>query len=277
MDSTLTYADLDWDTLWRNARIQKSWSNKGAEEWDKRAPSFSARNQSSPFVSLVLSRLPLTPAMTVLDVGSGPGTLALPIAGQVEAVTAIDYSSGMLTALQDNANQAEITNIRCVHGSWEDDWSALGIEPHEIAIASRSMSVADLRGALRQLDRYATRTICIVDRISPTPFDPGAFQAIDRPFNPGPDYIYTLNMLYSMGIHPHIDILQLENTCRFASLDDAFRSYSWMFQDLSPLEESRLRLYLEDNSRNCDDGQICLERKISPQWAFIRWDKAHQQ
>ena len=271
MDNTLTYADLDWDILWKNSRNQKSWSSKGPEEWDKRASSFSSRNQPSPFVFLVMSRLPLNNDQTVLDIGAGPGTLSLPIASKVRSVTAIDYSAGMLAALRDNAMQAGIDNIRAVQVSWEDDWSLLGIEKHDIAIASRSLAVEDLKGALCKLNQYASDYVFIVDRISPTPFDPEAFQAIGRSFSPGPDYIYTLNMLYSMGIHPHVDILRFENTAIFNDLDEAFCSYSWMFKDLTQGEESLLRGYLADRATACLDGHICIERTNPPQWACIWW------
>lgn len=273
---TLTYSDLDWDLLWRNARGQKSWNSKGAEEWDKRAASFSSRNQSSAFVSLVLDRLPLDSSLTVLDIGAGPGTLALPIAARVKSVTALDFSSGMLAALGEQAARAGIDNIRCVHASWEDDWSHLGIDCHDIALASRSLGVADLKGALGQLNRYASRYVFIVDRISPTPFDPEAFAAVGRPFNPGPDYIYILNFLYSMGIHPHVDILRLEDTSRYADIDTAFSSYAWMFKDLSTEEESRLRRYLKWKSRTCDNGRISIQRQTPPQWALIWWEKSPQ-
>lgn len=273
MDNTLTYADLDWDILWQNSRGKKSWSSKGPAEWDKRASSFSSRNQSSPFVSLVLSRLPLNNDQTVLDIGAGPGTLSLPIARKVRSVTAVDYSAGMLAVLRDNAVRAGIDNIRTVQVSWEDDWSRLGIEQHDIAIASRSLAIADLKGALCKLNRYASDYVFIVDRISPTPFDPEAFQAIGRPFSPGPDYIYTLNMLYSMGIHPQVDILRLENTVNFNDLDEAFGSYSWMFKDLTEEEEALLRRYLADRATNRRDGQICIKRTNPPQWACIWWQK----
>ena len=274
MDNTLTYADLDWDILWRNARKQKSWSSKGPEEWDKKAPSFSYRNQSTPFASLVLARLPLKQDTTVLDVGSGPGTLALPIAEKVRSVTAIDYSSVMLATLREKAALTAIDNIHTLQASWEDDWEHLGVGQHDIAIASRSLAVADLRDALCKLDRHATSSVFIVDRISPTPFDPEAFKAVDRPFNAGPDYIYTLNILYSLGIHPHVDILSLEKDSRFNDLEEAFRSYSWMFKDLSDREEILLRGYLANKSRSCGNGQISIERTQAPQWACIWWQKA---
>lgn len=272
-DPSPTFSDLDWDQLWRNARSRKSWGSSSAADWDKKAVSFASRNQSSPFVALVLSRLPLTPSTTVLDVGCGSGTLALPIARQVSSVTAVDFSAGMLSALTEMANQSDITNIRAIQASWEDDWPAFGIGRHDIAIASRSLAVADLRAALQRLDDYASASVFIVDRIAPTPFDPEAFAAVGRPFEGGPDYIYVLNTLYSMGIHANVDIISLDRETEFADLHDAMDSYRWMIRNMSPEEESALRLHLAQKSRPGEDGRIIVERGFRPQWACIWWDK----
>jgi SAM-dependent methyltransferase len=239
----------------------------------KKAVSFAARNQSSPFASLVLAHIPLAPTATVLDVGCGSGTLALPIARQVSAVTAIDFSAGMLTALRQMAAAADITNITTIQAGWEDDWASLAIQRHDIAIASRSLAVADLRSALQRLDDYAAELVIIVDRIAPTPFDPEAFAAVGRPFECGPDYIYVLNTLYSMGIHANVDIIGLDRETAFADLDEAMDSYRWMIRDMSPAEESALRLHLAQKSRPGDDGRIVVDRGFRPQWACIWWDK----
>jgi SAM-dependent methyltransferase len=273
-DRLATFSDLDWDQLWRNARSRKSWGSSSAADWDRKAASFASRNQSSPFVPLVLSHIPLTPSTTVLDVGCGSGTLALPIARQVRSVTAVDFSAGMLSALTEMATQADITNIRTIQASWEDDWSALGIGRHDIAIASRSLAVADLRAALQRLDDHASASVFIVDRIAPTPFDPAAFAAVGRPFEGGPDYIYVLNSLYSMGIHPDVAIVSLDREAEFADLDDAMDSYRWMIKNMSPEEESALRRYLARNSRPGEGGRIVVERGFTPRWACIRWDKS---
>ena len=271
-----TFADLDWDELWRNARASKTWTSSGVKDWDEKAPSFSSRNQSSPFVSQVLDLIPLTASATVLDIGCGPGTLAMPIASRVRSVTAVDYSAGMLSTLASLASPAGIRNIRTVQASWEDDWQAHGIGQHDITLASRSLAVADLRGALQRLDRYASSFAFIVDRISPTPFDPEAFAAVGRSFDGGPDYIYVLNTLYDMGIHANVRIISLERETRFADLDDAMRSYGWMIKNMSAGEEASLRRYLETKCRPADDGRIVVERGFTPRWACIWWSKADQ-
>ena len=267
------YSDINWQELWQSARQQKSWRSKSAADWDKKAPGFARRNQRSPFVDLVINRLPLSEATTVLDVGCGPGTLALPLANRVRSVTALDYSGGMLDLLAEECRSLEIGNIRRVQGSWEDDWQQLGIGRHDLVIASRSMGVDDLNAALHKLDQMAARHVFIIDRIAPTPFDPAAFAAIGRDFESGPDYIYTVNALYSMGIVAHVDILALEPELHFSDLEQALDSYRWMIKEMSAKEEALLTTYLESRITYHDDQSITLRREQPPRWAMIWWTK----
>ena len=273
MHPKITYTDIDWHQLWHNAREQKSWTAKGPADWDKKAPSFAKRNSDSPFIDLVMQRLPLTPETTVLDAGSGPGTLSLPLARKVQSVTALDYSRGMLDVLEEQAQQQGSSNIRTVHGSWEDDWEELAVERHDICIASRSLAVANLGAALAKLNSYARSHVFVVDRISPTPFDHGAFKAVNRPFRSGPDYIYTINTLYSMGIHASVDIISLKQESRFADIQAAMDSYCWMFKDLTAEEEQNLQNYIQTNSRPAQDGSLLVKRANPPRWAGNFWDK----
>lgn len=63
----------------------------------------------------IVQRLDLQPGMQVLDVGCGPGRLAIPIAAQVGPqgqVVAIDVQPGMLRRAQEKAREANINNIR---------------------------------------------------------------------------------------------------------------------------------------------------------------------
>lgn len=276
MHPELTYDDLNWHKLWQNARAKKSWTVKGPADWDKKAASFAKRNSDSPFVDLVLDRIPLDSETTVLDGGSGPGTLALPLSSKVKSVTAIDYSLGMLQVLNSRAREQNANNIHTILGSWEDDWDAMLIKKHDICIACRSLSVDNLQKALAKLNDYAKRSVFVVDRISPTPFDTGAFTAIDRPFRSGPDYIYTINTLYSMDIHPCVDIISLQKTVSFSSMDEALESYRWMFKDLTRKEERKLKEYIQNNSTTDKKGKLIVKRPYPSRWALISWNKNNQ-
>lgn len=273
MHPKITYDDLDWHELWQNARAKKSWTPKGPADWDKKAVSFAKRNSTSPFVDLVLQHIPLDSKTTILDGGSGPGTLSLPLADLAKSVTALDYSKGMLEVLRDRAQKQGKANIHTVLGSWEDDWDALKIKKHDICIACRSLSVNNLKEALSKLNKYAKRAVFVVDRINPTPFDNGAFEAINRPFRSGPDYIYTINTLYSMDIRPNVNVISLGLETQFNDMEAALESYRWMFKDLTGEEEQILTEYITSNSRTTKSGELILKRSNPQRWAVIWWEK----
>jgi SAM-dependent methyltransferase len=264
------YDDIDWQLLWQQSRAAKSWKSKDAKDWDKKAEAFAGRTRESAYVDLFLSHIELDPEFTVLDVGCGPGTLALPIATQVRRVTAIDYSQGMLDLLNREAADKGIDNVSTVHCGWEDEWSDFGVEPHDLVIASRSMNISDLSGALQKLGRYAT-TIHVAERIAPSPFDPNAFAALGREFSSGPDYIYTVNMLYQLGIHPRISKIELARDQQFASLEAAVEGYAWMFKDLHSEERQLLEKYVKNRIVKQDDDHLIVRRDHVQRWALLSW------
>jgi hypothetical protein len=271
--SPKTYADIDWTLLRENALKKKGWHNKGAKDWDGKARSFAGRNKSSAYIDLFLSHLPLQADMTVLDIGSGPGTLAIPIARLVKSVTAIDFSRTMLDTLIELGAAEQLGNIDTVHCAWEDDWQARGVPPHDIAIASRAMGVRDLEAALKKIDAFALQYVFLSDRIGATPFEVGAFKALGRPFAPGPDYIYTLNILYTMGIYANVTVLTLEQDVTYSSMDEAIKSYSWMFHDITPREIAALERYISGQIVGSIADRLTVRRATPPQWALIWWRK----
>jgi ubiquinone/menaquinone biosynthesis C-methylase UbiE len=74
----------------------------------------------NPFVktnraAVIIERLDLQPGMAVLDIGCGPGRLAIPMAKQVGPqgyVLAMDIQAGMLQRAEEKARAANLTNIR---------------------------------------------------------------------------------------------------------------------------------------------------------------------
>lgn len=265
--------DINFQKLWQQARKKRAWSSKGPKDWDKKASSFASRNARAPYIDLILSKLPITPDCTVLDIGSGPGTLAVPIAKKASSVMAIDYSPNMLKTLGERAKNDGITNISTIQCAWEDDWQTKGVIPHDIAIASRSLNVEDLSTALLKINNYSKKYVFLADRITPTPFEPGAFSAIGRKFESGPDYIYTINILYQLGIHPHVDIIELDRKMSFPDFSSVLDSYRWMLKDITLEEDELLEQYLQKNSTTNNDGSISIERQHPPRWALIWWEK----
>ncbi|MBM9519340.1 methyltransferase domain-containing protein [Desulforhopalus vacuolatus] len=268
-----TAADIDWTELRRRAMAAKSRRAKSAADWDSRADSFASRVKDNSYVDLVIDNLPLTPQTTLLDIGSGPGTLALPIARCAAAVTALDFSGRMLELLEEKAAEQGIRNITTKKLDWQDDWQAAGILPHHITLASRSTAVTDLPAALNRLNAFATEAVFLSDSVSPTPFEPGAYEAVGIEFRPGPDYIYTLNILHSMGIAPDVKILEFDRVKHYVNLEEALTSFLWMFNTLDAEQTTRLSEYVRSISVIEPDGSLTLTRRTPPRWALISWQK----
>lgn len=269
--SALHLRDIDWNRLWQEAQKEKSWVSRGETDWDGRAAEFARRTERSPYVDGFLELLEPDPSWSVLDVGCGPGTLALPLADRCRQVSCLDFSAQMLAILEERAHSRGQTNISVHKLSWTDDWRRNGIEPHDVVIASRSLAVTDLRAALLRLNEFARLRAAITDRVGTGPFDPYAFAAIGRPLKVGPDYIYTVNLLYQLGFFASVAFIRIEETPRYADLDEAVARYQWMFRDLSPQEGDALRRYLSSISAAADDGSLILRSRHVPTWAYISW------
>lgn len=263
--------NIDWNILWKQAKSEKSWKSKGVADWDRKAESFSKRNAQSEYNNKFIRLLKPQKSWTLLDIGSGPGTLAIPLAKQVSHVTALDFSPKMLAILKQRASELGLKNISPRILSWEDDWNKKGITMHDVAIASRSLAVQDLRTALDKLNAFAFKAVYITDKVGHGPFDPAAFEAIGRELITGPDYIYTINLLYQMGIQAKVDFIHLNGQSTYPSLEDAVENNMWMFQNLTVDEKKRLKKYIQSITTTSHDGAVTVTRKHVPTWAFISW------
>ncbi len=268
-----TINDIDWTTLRARAAAQKTRKKKRAQDWDKRAQGFARRVQETTYTALIMKRLPLTKETTVLDIGSGPGTLSLPIAERAAQVTALDFSEEMLKILRIQAEEKKLDNIKTLPLAWEDDWQQAGVTPHDIAIASRSLAVDDLETALCKLNTFARKQVVIIDKIGAGPMEPEAFAAVGIDLKPGPDYIYTLNILYKMGIVANMEVIEFDQQKNYPSMDDAVAGFLWMFDELTAEQTERLRRYISSISHREEDGSITVVRSSPPQWAIISWTK----
>ena len=264
--------DLDWNRLWKQAKSEKSWKSKGVADWDRKAESFAKRNARSEYNDKFVALIQPDKSWTILDIGCGPGTLAIPLAERVAHVSALDFSPEMLKILEQRARERNLDNISTHPLSWDDDWQEAGLPVHDVAIASRSLAVNDLGSALKKLNDFASKKVYITDRVGDGPFDPDAFKAVGRKMNSGPDYIYTFNLLYQMGIRASVDFIQLDSRGVYPSLDDAIRNNTWMFHDLSEEEKKRLKKYIQSITTTAHDGTVTLHRKHIPTWAFMSWE-----
>lgn len=266
---------LDWNRLWKEAMARKEEAadtRARSEYWNRRAPSFAARTHETSYTKTFLEVMAPEPHWSVLDVGCGSGTLALPLAGQVQSVTAMDFSEAMLEQLAVRREEQGLSNIRTLHGGWEDDWEALGVGVHDVAIASRSLIVNDLEAALRKLDQAARVGVFLTAPAGHGPSDRRALEAVGRPSRKGPDYIYVYNLLHQMGILANITLIKAEDGRPFASPEEALDFYRTLIDCLTTEEDQRLQEYLH-RELVPRAGRWYLPHRDAIRWALIWWRK----
>jgi 2-polyprenyl-3-methyl-5-hydroxy-6-metoxy-1,4-benzoquinol methylase len=266
-------SEIDWNEVIKFKKEAKSGPvNKGAEFWDRRAPSFAGHAGKTLYSDSFIEMMNPDPSWTVLDMGCGGGTLAIPLAFRVKHITAVDFSEKMIEILTGEASRRGIKNISAIHASWTDNWAEKGIKKYDVAIASRSLAVDDVKAAIIKLDRAARRRVIISTIVGDGPFDRQMFQAVGREPRESIDYIYFYNLLYQMGIHASLDFIHVDDNKTWESHAEACESMRWMFPEMTRGEDELLRRYMSAHLVK-KDGRFHLDYKKSSKWAVIRWDR----
>ena len=87
---------IDFATLYAEQKIASSFKPKTKEEWDAKAKELDGRIHQSIYNEQFLAEVDVSGALSLLDVGCGPGNLALRFAKKLDKVYAMDYSGEML-------------------------------------------------------------------------------------------------------------------------------------------------------------------------------------
>ena len=263
---------IDWNEAWRSLRANRRSPKRDAGFWDGRASSFAEGAVETEYANDFLSLMQPQPEWTVFDMGCGSGTLAIPLARTVSAVTAADFSAGMLDVVRSRCIAEDIKNLTTIRASWEDDWTALGIGRHDIALASRSMVAADLRASILKLSGVARKRVYLVTIVGDGPYDRRLFDAIGRPLPRTPDYIYNYNLLYQMGIFANVAFIKEMRRRTYDNIDHAAEAMRWMVGELTPEEKERFSAYLANGRAGKGSGPQRFVHAMEILWAVIWWD-----
>jgi SAM-dependent methyltransferase len=239
--------------------------------WDGRAREFSSYSASTGYPDAFIKIMRPRKTWTVLDMACGGGTIAIPLAKRVRKITAVDFSRNMLDILENRCREKGILNVETIHGRWEDDWSSLGIGPHDIAIASRSLLSDDVRGCIEKLRRIAQKAVYLSTVVGSGPFDQRLFEVTGRKFETGYDYIYYYNLLYEMGLRVNLVFIPENHRNEWGTLREALDGQRWMFRGgWTEEEEQRVQVYLKQNLvRTRGRWRLPYQRQCV--WAVMWW------
>ncbi|VUT23528.1 MAG: hypothetical protein MASP_00039 [Candidatus Methanolliviera sp. GoM_asphalt] len=264
---------IDWNEMWKEAMKKVSGKHEKVKQWDDLAKRMDEWMKRDDYSEKVMQRIKLNQSWTVLDIGCGTGSLAIPMAKKVKHVTALDVSKEMLRFLRENAMKEDLSNITCLNRSWQDVGIDKDIDEHDLVIASRSLGVTlDLKEELTKMNRIAKRYAYVTWKASERKFDSGVYKTLGREYHEYPGYIYIYNILYQMGIHANVELIECKSRICYRDLEDTIDDWRWKISDLSDEEEKILKDYLVENLVETDEGTLEAPNERS-RWALIWWEK----
>ena len=256
---------IDFAAMYRKHKESTDFKGKTSVDWDEKSADMAQSTINSPYVNDFISRMNLTGDEVVLDIGCGPGALAIPLAKRVKEVIAIDFSAQMLEELHSYAAREGVTNIKTYHISWEDDWSHL--PPIDIVVASRSLEVPDIDTALSKMSAHARRACYLTYKVGGSFVDMNILEYIGKKVKTKPDYWYIPLILYAQGYLPRIDYIETgRGSVRAGNEDEFVQSLIWSLHELSDEQEAKAREYYRD---------VIIAQNRPPRsvnWAFIGWE-----
>lgn len=270
---------VDWRALWAAERKHQD----GVEDvafWDRRAQGFSASCQRSSYAHEYLERAGIRPGETVIDMGCGSGTLALPLAAEGHLVTACDLSSGMLDRLRQQAQEAGIAErIDARQLSWLADWDDLPVA--DVFVASRSLYSLDLHDTILKMERHARRRVCITVATLQAPgHDRTMLHALGRPCSEKAEFVYIVNLLMQMGRLPELSYISHVKPVFGADPAELRAEFEREDGPFSAEESEKLDAFIAENFVPVagEDGVPTVQRRYDRhvRWAFIAWNVGEQ-
>lgn len=318
---------LDFAQEWRNLDKIRRKPDEVAH-WDKRAETYTFKDAPGSYVRAFIEKMNLSEPVRILDMGCGTGSLAVPLAQAGHQVIAADFSEGMLNRLRENAACAGVlldasvsqaladkkpavvssnraSGVIPLSMSWEDNWSAFGLNAGcvDVALASRSVITHDLEDSLRKLSAVASSKVCVTAATGYSPrVDVRAAKAMGLRLARHNDAAFVFGIAGDLGYEPNVSYIHSARNKTYASREAAFDSLmetmryvddrydqvdkqlaaqrlnAWLDQHLVPAKKDDCSS-VQDNSpcsvasdASGTSGLLQIDEPRIVPWAFISWD-----
>ncbi len=272
---------IDWAEKWRADEMHSTLTEEDLHFISDRARRFTSAARPSGYAREFLDRADIKPGESVLDMGCGGGTLALPLAIGGHHVVACDYSPAMLKRLEQFAALAGVAeNVEVKNVSWTDSWDGLPVA--DVFIASRTLRTRDLAQTIGNIEAHTLRRcfVSVPTYLSPH-HDLKMLRAIGRSDAvPGED-VYLINLLMQLGRMPELSYIRRPFPSLGESIDEARDVYEREDGPFTPEESEKLDAFIAENYKLAMDssGGSILHRSYQRDvvWAFISWDVPPKQ
>lgn len=252
----MNYKKINWSKVWRDLLLtqQKMDKTENNELWDRsdNAKRFWKRAKENPEnANKTIDGLNLTANSKVLDIGSGPGRLTIPIALKVTKVTAVEPSESMLQLLQDNLNNQSIKNVTCVNKLWEEIDVDLDLDgKYDVVIAAFSLWVPNIEICIEKMIQASSKYIYIYWFAGESKWEKHSVSLwpllYGKNYALGPKCDVLYNLIYNMGIYPDMHVFPMDYVNYYDSFEDALDFFKSRYEIITDYQEKILANYVKD-------------------------------
>lgn len=181
-----------------------------------------------------------------LDVGSGCGSLAIPLAKAGKTVTALDASGAMINILNEEVKKLKLKGIKPL----VSEWDKAELKAHDAVLCANVPTLlSEPEKTIKRMDSLARKAVFIIENADPhgdkfyyNELYPLLF---NKPFGERADYFRTYSALHSLGIYANVEIIEYDFDQPFADLDEAMEFWKEYIGIVTGEHDRKLRDFLD--------------------------------
>ena len=262
---------LFWEEQWQesvdNSPVRNRELNFGTgkmDRWNKMAKDFAGRADSDKStarrretISDLCVRGILTKESTVLDIGAGPGTWALPLAEHCRHVTALEPAHAMADIMNSRILENGVDNITVHQSTWQAaELDVLGWhKAFDLVFASMTPGI-DGPSQLKKMIA-ASRRYCYLSSFAEPGWQIQYAPLWEKFFNESMgkmsyDIIFPFNLVYAMGFHPSLSIFKWagENVIDRKEAVRMFTRYFENYMEITRETQAAITEYIDSHSKD---------------------------
>ncbi len=220
-----------------------------------------------------IASMNIPPGSTVLDIGAGPGTLAVPLACAGCRLTTIEPSVPMGKAMEQYRQHMQAPEIPEIRKRWENVTpKEAGL--HDYVIASRSLMFGNLRENMLKMDGAAKKGVHIYWYLTSKSSSWGLedlWQSLHgKPYYSATNAAVLWNALNQLGIYANINLKTETNGHLYSTVSDMQEDYYGRLSASEPWQKEIVNAYLENTIEKTDAG---IRVPSTSYLAHIWWEK----
>ncbi|PID15976.1 methyltransferase [Sporosarcina sp. P34] len=223
---------IDFEKFWKEGMLD--WHGKMPERMvdDELEEAFWAQSmkkktyrQTDDYAKKIYEKIKLyiPQDASCIEIGPGSGNYTFQLSEDIKNLTLVDGSESVLAYLKQYYESD--APVQFVYSKWEE----AQIEPHDVVVGVNCFyRMYEMKAALKKMDALARKRAII--GLTTGPIQPH-YVILDEQYGyeikyPRRDYIMILNILYQLGIYADCEMIKLERTYRYDTLEQLYATQS---------------------------------------------------